>query len=290
MRPILPKGPVEAPAVGPSAAELEMKEVFTKHFNRGFPSFEELQRTLLQFQRETGTSYYVGDSCTRQSWYKATGKHIPEAVKYRRVLYRCIHATSNRKDRQDRRFKDYNCPSKITVLYKDGLLTVTGVDMDHSHPTVPGDPDVYPMNRQIRGNELSVVEGLFPSFHRTSEMVDFVSRHFGKEVTNRHMVYARSRWNKLHHPNSQLGEIEKLLSPQGPVEIIVDDAGNLQLLAFTTHRLQQMYLDFGELIMADATAECNNGAYHLWHVAVMNCHGRGRSVLYGFIANETIES
>ena len=104
------------------------------------------------------------------------------------------------------------------------------------------------------------------------------------------MVYARSRWNKLHHPNSQLEEIEKLLSPQGPVEIIVDDAGNLQLLAFTTHRLQQMYLDFGELIMADATAECNNGAYHLWHVVVMDCHGRGRSVLYGFIANETSES
>lgn len=40
----------------------------------------------------------------------------------------------------------------------------------------------------------------------------------------------------------------------------------------------------------DSTAQCNRGAYHLWHVVITDCNGRGGSVYYGFIDNESGDS
>lgn len=56
-----------------------------------FKSYDEFAKRWAEFQRSSGTSYSVDQSLTRERHFKQSGVKIPEAVRYKSILFACIH-------------------------------------------------------------------------------------------------------------------------------------------------------------------------------------------------------
>ncbi|KAF7260886.1 hypothetical protein EG68_01870 [Paragonimus skrjabini miyazakii] len=161
---------------------VDVSDDFRKHFPEDFAcsAFQDLQQKLKVFQRETGTCYVTRNVCTRAQWYKASGKVIPEAAKYKHFYLSCIHCAkrSYANDGRNRRFQDYQCPSVIHVTYKDGALRISHSFMVHNHRTMDVDPSVYPVNRRLDKREEELLYQVMDSLPRTRDVIEFANHEF----------------------------------------------------------------------------------------------------------------
>lgn len=63
----------------------------------------------------------------------------------------------------------------------------------------------------------------------------------------------------------------------------------LRYLCFTTKLVQNIYLEYPEVLHIDATYKVNDWHYPLYNFGVVDIHGRTRSIFFAFVKNECQE-
>ena len=171
------------------------------------------------------------------------------------------------------------------------LLEFKNVCLTHNHPDLAECPEVYPRNRRLSAVHEETIRKLMRNFHTAREIKDYIMEHHGVAVTNDDLRHLREKDDVDSSPVNVLENVQKLVGPKGFMCVHrCEESRRMKQLAFTWPHLQQLFRQFGEVLMVDSTAQCNRGSYHLWHAVIVDCMGRGRSVFYAFIENETQES
>ena len=66
-----------------------------------------------------------------------------------------------------------------------------------------------------------------------------------------------------------------------------EESDELNVFCFTTKNMKSLYSQYGEVLHIDATYKVNKTRYPLYHFAVVDSHGRTRSIFFAFVKNET---
>ncbi|KAF6770141.1 hypothetical protein AHF37_11657 [Paragonimus kellicotti] len=209
---------------------VNLVDVFRRHFPENFScvTFDEFQRKLRIFQRETGTSYVKRSVCTRAKWYRQSGKVIPEAVKYKHFYLSCIHCAKKGcvNDGKNHRFQDYQCPSVIHVAYKNDALRISHSYMVHNHRIMDADPGVYPGNRRLEKCEEELLYSIMDSLPRTRDVIEFAQHEFDVVLTAIDVRDIRQRKRARAHTDEPVGIMRTL-----PPEYTEDDSSKAECLS-----------------------------------------------------------
>ncbi|CAL8094561.1 unnamed protein product [Calicophoron daubneyi] len=153
-----------------------------------------LEAALVEFQRQTGTSYYVETSHTVEAYEKSTGEALPKELKYQRIRFACVHSAGHRPERKVRRYTNYNCKSVMAFVEDGGSLRLSVVNMRHSHPVHSDQPWVYARNRQLSKKQQALVEQLIACSTSVRQIMQYVDDRFSIKLKTHDVKFLRRRW------------------------------------------------------------------------------------------------
>ncbi|GAA56021.1 zinc finger SWIM domain-containing protein 3, partial [Clonorchis sinensis] len=271
---------------------VDLAESFNETVGIGpFPTLGVFQAKLSHFQRQTGTSYVIRNSISRERQMAKRRLEIPAYHDFYWVQYVCI--PNKQSSCPEPKQADFGCPALICLVYDfgSGGMRVSKVNMRHPHTTFEHFPSVYYANRRLSADQESEIFTLMETCHSNVEIRDYVRQHWNLVLTDYDLRNMRSRRREVTQPSNELESIKQLTDNRGYLSVVrCSETRRLKFLGFSLNELKELFSKYNEVLLFDSTTQCNRGSYHLWHVVVIDCHGKGRSVYYGFIENETVES
>ncbi|KAF7246434.1 hypothetical protein EG68_10015 [Paragonimus skrjabini miyazakii] len=164
-----------------SAVEVDLTDVFNTFFKKSsFSSFAEFESVFCKFQRSTSTSYITAFSTKRGGLPRRKVEFVPVACKYRYVCFRCIHSARRPSSRKTgRRFADFNCPSRVSLIHRGGKLEFSHTNLKHNHTVALDTPDYYPKNRRLSKEEEAVVFQLMEDGFSSGQIAEYISTNYG---------------------------------------------------------------------------------------------------------------
>ncbi|VDN16400.1 unnamed protein product [Dibothriocephalus latus] len=133
--------------------------------NIKFPTFDDFASRLEEFQRETGCFYSRRSTVVWPS--DAYGK---EHLKYKFVIYDCVHYGSTRSTKRCRRTKRNNgfcfknkvgCRSSMRISSAKGYVEILSYEMRHNHPpSLEASGEYQPHSWLLSGISINEEEGL----------------------------------------------------------------------------------------------------------------------------------
>lgn len=196
---------------------VDLEEQFNSFFPiREFSSFEEFEKVFREFQRATATSYVFHTSTSRELWQRRRREVIPENFRYKYVCLRCIHSTKKkRKPSTLYRFEDYNCPSKITLGYRENKMHLIHTDLKHNHPIAEGNPEFYSKNRRLSPEQEAILHRLLDGGFSPGQIIEYIYVNFGIRINMldlRHILDRKRKFDQIE------GEEVPVSAPVQPVQ------------------------------------------------------------------------
>ena len=87
--------------------------------------------------------------------------------------------------------------------------------------------------------------------------------------------------------SDKLFEVVKDMEGKGKIEVLIDDEGIIQMIAFAMKEMIALYRQFPELLFIDGTYKVNKYNYPLYMILAQDNLGRGWAVFYAFVHSET---
>ncbi|KAA3672458.1 uncharacterized protein DEA37_0004857 [Paragonimus westermani] len=164
-----------------NTVEVDLTDVFNNFFKKSsFSSFAEFESAFCKFQRSTSTSYITAFSTKRWGLPRRKVEFVPVACKYRYVCFRCIHSARRPSSRKNgRRFADFNCPSRVSLIHRGGKLEFSHTNLKHNHAIALDTPNYYPKNRRLSKEEEAVVFQLMEDGFSSGQIAEYISTNYG---------------------------------------------------------------------------------------------------------------
>nr|VZI53606.1 unnamed protein product [Spirometra erinaceieuropaei] len=148
---------------------------FVEVFSSGrFPTFDDFASRLEEFQRETGCFY-----SRRSTVVWPPDAYGKEHLKYKFVIYDCVHYGSTRSTKRCRRTKRNNgfcfknkvgCRSSMRISSAKGYVEILSYEMRHNHPpSLEASGEYQPHSWLLSGISINEEEGLIVKRRRRAK-------------------------------------------------------------------------------------------------------------------------
>lgn len=275
---------------------IEYNTLFNEIFQQiTFRSFEEFEQLFTQYKQSTGSVYRVKTSCSIEADNQHRTNPRPLALKYASVTFVCVHYGEPRKNgqgiRKKQRYLPCGCESLISLSASNDQLRLTRSVLAHNHALKKELQPFYTQHRRLNKDQEKQVEEIVKLNPGNKQLKKFISTKFSKVVTLQDVrnMKKKVKFSAGLSDMEELFDIVKEMEGQGKVQILIDDDNVIKMIAFATDEMMDMYSKFPEFICLDGTYKVNKYHYPLYLVHVQDNLGRGRSVFYAFVKNETAE-
>lgn len=270
--------------------------VFNEIFlQKSFRSFEEFDTLFREFKHRSGSVYRVKTShnIEKDNQHRITPR--PLELKYASVTFVCVHYGEPRTHglgvRKKQRYLACGCESLISLSASKDELKLTRVVLVHNHEVKQELQPFYAQNRRLAKDEKKQMEEFVQLNPGNKHLKKLVEKKFSKVVTLQDICNMKQKAKSLAGLSDieELFEVVKEIEGRGKVKILMDEENVIEMIAFATKDMLDLYAKFPEFICIDGTYKVNKYRYPLYIVHVQDNLGRGRSVFYAFVKSETAD-
>ncbi|RUS68717.1 hypothetical protein EGW08_023520 [Elysia chlorotica] len=268
-----------------------------------FKTHEEFLTSLAKFELLTHTAFVLKTSEKAETSNKRRKIKVPLSFPFARQHYTCSHFGSvrERKRKLEETPKSISksikvgCKAEFSITYDDrkGGLVVTKSVLEHNHHS---DANTYSREYKVKRlnsdqrKELQDVVNVKPN---NEKLLHFIKSKYGKSLSLadvRSLKYQLKRSGTQQSTANDLLDVLADVEECGPFELTLSENKEdvlIDMIAFSTRDMINLYNAFPEVIYMDGTYRVNQSGYPLYQLMVEDSAGRGRPVFYAFVRLET---
>lgn len=264
-----------------------------------FPSFEEFESRLEQYQDQVFANYVIDSSAILAPNGDKITSEVVERFKYKRLYYICKMGGSRKEQASyARRISTYKrkCPSKFSVSFKETAngfaLQILSLVLSHNHELKANLYRAMPKQRR------KVIEDARPLLDRVlNTKPDYKLLQFDLSSSNDGGVVKRK---DLYNYNTKIKNsfggtemeqiVNELLSLDGACVKVVHDAENaVQGIFFQDARMQNVFNAYPEILLFDGTYSLNNRRMPLVILLTIDGYGETQVIALFLVISENLD-
>uniref|UniRef100_A0A0X3PMB7 SWIM zinc finger protein n=5 Tax=Schistocephalus solidus TaxID=70667 RepID=A0A0X3PMB7_SCHSO len=276
------------PAVVLKTEEYAVITDYTLLFMKMFPSlvfnsFAELDSKMEEFQAKTGCMYAKRHTCP---WSKE--EPDKQRLVYKKFNYECFHFGYSKRtmDGHENKTLKTGCKSVIYVTCRNDQLLIGRFDMRHNHPISGSSGNVYRRNRRLNADQQAAIKEHLKSDPQVFMLKEYIQNSFHVYMTTSEVRNLKRKLQPRKIAKAAIGSTLKKLQEQGMLELLVDEEGTYQLIAFTTPELIKGFHQYPEVIQIEEVRLSSDHPYSIYCVSIVDRDVQTRAVFFAFLFNK----
>ncbi|VDN09491.1 unnamed protein product [Dibothriocephalus latus] len=248
-----------------------------------FNSFAELDSKMEEFQAKTGCMYAKRHTCP---WSKE--EPDKRRLVYKKFNYECFHYGYSKRamDGHENKTLKTGCKSVIYVTCRKDQLLIGRFDMRHNHPISGSSGNVYRRNRRLNADQQAAIKEHLKADPQEFMLKEYIQNSFHVYMTTAEVRNLKRKLQPRKIARATIGSSLKKLQEQGLLELLVDEEGTYQMIAFTTPELIKGFHQYPEVIQIEEVRLSSDHPYSIYCASIVDRDVQTRAVFFAFLFNK----